>query len=288
MQYIYNNYWILITLLIATTSLIVLFYGFAIYKAIRDYNLRSLSIQKNLEELKSKQEKLLLQTELEIQEQTFKFISMEIHDNITQVLSLAKLHLNCLELDRNLENQERLTKSKELISKSLDDLSNLSKSMDSDLIENHGLIAAIRYEIERWKRFTDDNIDLEIVGKVKFLNHKNDVLIFRIIQEAVNNIIKYAQASTITIRLEQDCNNYKISIFDNGLGFDLEKVYENKKIGKMSGLKNMRLRAEILNGTLNIYSKPGKGSIVEAIIPITSNALTDDKNSSSRRPQITA
>jgi signal transduction histidine kinase len=288
MQHIYNNYWTLITLLIATTSSIVLFYGFAIYKAIREYNLRSLTIQKDLEELKSKQEKLLLQTELEIQEQTFKFISMEIHDNITQVLSLAKLHLNCLELYKNLENQERLTKSKELISKSLDDLSNLSKSMDSDLIENHGLVAAIRYEIDRWKRFTDDSINLEIIGNVKFFNHKNDVLIFRIIQEAVNNIIKYAQASTITIRLEQDSNSHKISIFDNGLGFDIEKVYENKKIGKMSGLKNMRLRAEILNGTLNIYTNPGKGSLVEAIIPITSNTISNDKNSSSRRSQTIA
>jgi hypothetical protein len=196
----------------------------------------------------------LLETEIEIQEQTFKYISMEIHDNITQVLSLAKLHLNCLELNKNPENLDRLITSKEFISKSLDDLSSLSKSLDSDLIENHGLVAAIRYEIERWKRFTDDKIELEIAGTLAFLNQKNDVLIFRIIQEAVNNIIKYAQASIIKIIIEKDEENIKVTVLDNGIGFDLEKVYENKVIGKMSGLKNMRQRAEILNGTLNIYS----------------------------------
>ena len=283
-----SSNWHLIVIIILLTTIIITFYGFIIYKTIKNYNNQSLLLQRDLEELKFKQEKLLLETEIEIQEQTFKYISMEIHDNITQVLSLTKLHLNCLELDKIPENIDRLTKSKELISKSLDDLSSLSKSLDSDLIENHGLVAAIRYEIERWKRFTDDKIELEILGSLSFLNQKNDVLIFRIIQEAVNNIIKYAQASIITIRLEKDDNKLRISIFDNGLGFDLEKVYENKKVGKMSGLKNMKLRAEILNGTLNIFSTPGKGSTVEAIIPITSKNMTDDKNSASRRSQIIA
>jgi hypothetical protein len=280
--------WHLIVIIILLTTLIVTFYGFIIYKTIKNYNRQSLILQRNLEELKFKQEKLLLETEIEIQEQTFKYISMEIHDNITQLLSLAKLHLNCLELNNNPENLDRLTTSKEFISKSLDDLSSLSKSLDSDLIENHGLVAAIRYEIERWKRFTDDKIELEIVGALSFLNQKNDVLIFRIIQEAVNNIIKYAQASTIRIILEKDDENIRVTVLDDGIGFDLEKVYENKTIGKMSGLKNMRQRAEILNGTLNIYSKPGEGSRVEAIVPTTSNIITDDKNSLGRRPQITA
>ena len=283
-----SSNWHLIVIIILLTTLIVTFYGFIIYKTIKNYNRQSLILQRNLEELKFKQEKLLLETEIEIQEQTFKYISMEIHDNITQVLSLAKLHLNCLELNKNPENLDRLITSKEFISKSLDDLSSLSKSLDSDLIENHGLVAAIRYEIERWKRFTDDKIELEIVGTLAFLNQKNDVLIFRIIQEAVNNIIKYAQASTIKIIIEKDEENIKVTVLDNGLGFDLEKVYENKVIGKMSGLKNMKQRAEILNGTLHIYSKPGEGSRVEAIIPIISNFISNDKNSSSRRPQITA
>jgi two-component system NarL family sensor kinase len=288
MQYIYNNYWVLITLLITITSSIVFFYGFIIYRAIKEYNQKSILIQKNLEELKSKQEKLILQTELEIQEQTFQFISMEIHDNITQVLSLAKLHLNCLTVSQDLENIDRLNKSKDLISKALEDLSNLSKSLDSDIIESHGLIHAIQYEIERWKRFTDDKIELQIIENVDFLNNRNELLIFRIIQEALNNIIKYAKASVITIRIERKDSDLKISISDNGIGFDIEKIYENKKVGKMSGLKNMKQRAEILGGILNIFSIPGGGSTVEAIIPINKKSPENDKNSIGGRSQIVA
>lgn len=283
-----SSNWYLIVTIIFLTTLIIIFYGFIIYKTIKNYNHQSLLLQRNIENLKFTQEKLLLQTEIEIQEQTFKFISMEIHDNITQVLSLAKLHLNCIELIKDFENTDRLNKSKDLISKSLEDLSNLSKSLDSDIIESHGLVHAIQYEIERWKRFTDDKIELQIIGNVDFLNNKNDLLIFRIIQEALNNIIKYAKASVITIRIEQNDSDLKISVNDNGIGFDIEKIYENKKVGKMSGLKNMKQRAEILSGTLNIFSSPGGGSTVEAIIPLNKKSPENDNNSIGRRSQIVA
>ncbi|HLO80509.1 MAG TPA: ATP-binding protein [Chitinophagaceae bacterium] len=283
-----SSNWYLIVTIIFLTTLIISFYGFIIYKTIKNYNQQSLLLQRNIEDLKFKQEKLLLQTEIEIQEQTFQFISMEIHDNITQVLSLSKLHLNCLELNKDAENLDRLTKSKDLISKSLEDLSNLSKSLDSDIIESHGLTHAIQYEIERWKRFTDDKIELELIGNVEFLKHKNELLIFRIIQEALNNIIKYAKASCIVIKIERNESELIISIKDNGIGFDLEKVYENKKVGKMSGLKNMRQRAEILGGKLTINSRPGNGSTIEAIIPVNIKSLENDKNSIGRRSQTIA
>jgi two-component system, NarL family, sensor kinase len=175
-----------------------------------------------------------------------------------------------------------------LISKSLEDLSNLSKSLDSDIIESHGLVHAIQYEIEQWKKFTDDKIELEIIGNVDFLNNKNELLIFRIIQEALNNIIKYAKASIITIRIELNDTDLKISINDNGVGFDIEKIYENKTVGKMSGLKNMKQRAEILSGKLNIFSTPGNGSTIEATIPLYNNSIEHDKNSIGGRPQIVA
>lgn len=241
-----------------------------------------------LEELKFQQEKLILQTEIEIQEQTFQFISMEIHDNITQVLSLAKLHLNCLELSKNPENLTRLNNSKELISKSLIDLSSLSKSLDSDIIDSHGLIHAVEYEIERWKKFSKNTIELEVSTTIQFMDKQKELLIFRIIQEALNNVIKYAQASSVKIQMEKEGGQLVISVIDNGNGFDLKSVYENKKAGQMAGLKNMRHRAESLNGELEITSTPGKGSNIIARIPFSSNINEDDKNSVSRRSQTIA
>jgi hypothetical protein len=232
-----------------------------------------------LEELKFQQEKLILQTEIEIQEQTFQFISMEIHDNITQVLSLAKLHLNCLELSKDSENLNRLNNSKDLISKSLIDLSSLSKSLDSDLIESHGLIHAVEYEIERWKKFSKNTIDLEVSTTVQFMDKQKELLIFRIIQEALSNIVKYAEASSVKIVMEKVDRKLVISIRDNGNGFDLKSVNEKKKAGQMAGLKNMRLRAESLNGELEIISTPGRGSNIIARIPFSSNQNDNDKDS---------
>jgi signal transduction histidine kinase len=259
-----------------------------IYRTIQNYNEKSLALQMKLEELKFKQEKLILQTEIEIQEQTFQFISMEVHDNITQVLSLAKLYLNCLELNNDSENLSRLHNSKELISKSLIDLSSLSKSLDSDIIESHGLIHALQFEIERWKKFSKKSFELNISTTVQFMDKQKELLIFRIIQEALNNIVKYADASSVKVIMQNEDDDLVISILDNGKGFDLQTVYENKKAGQMAGLKNMRHRAESLNGQLEILSTPGKGSKITARVPIISNSNNDDKNCVSGRPQIIA
>ncbi len=283
-----NTSWYIIVTIITLTTFIISFYGYLIYRTIQNYNAKSLALQMKLEELKFKQEKLILQTEIEIQEQTFQFISMEVHDNITQVLSLAKLHLNCLELNKDPENLSRLQNSKELISKSLIDLSSLSKSLDSDIIESHGLIHALQFEIERWKKFSKNSFELNVSTTVKFMDKQKELLIFRIIQEALNNTVKYSDANSVKVIMQKEDDNLVISILDNGKGFDLQTVYENKKAGQMAGLKNMRQRAESLNGQLEILSTPGKGCKIIARIPISSNSNSDDKNRVSRRSQIIA
>ena len=130
------SYWIPLMANVVFTTIIITLYGFLIYRAIKTYNRKSLALQKNLEEVKSNQEKLLLKTELEIQEQTFQFISKEIHDNVTQGLSLAKLNLNIIELENKPETKILIHKSTELIAKALSDLNHLSKSLDADLIES--------------------------------------------------------------------------------------------------------------------------------------------------------
>jgi two-component system, NarL family, sensor kinase len=287
MQKTSTSWYIIVTIIILTTF-IISFYGFLIYRTIQNYNAKSLALQLKLEELKFEQEKMILQTEIEIQEQTFQFISMEIHDNITQVLSLAKLHLNCLELTRNAENITRLENSKELVSKSLIDLSSLSKSLDSDIIESHGLIHAVEYEIERWKKFSKNAINLEVSTSVQFMDKQKELLIFRIIQEALSNVMKHAEATLLNVQIEKDGENLVISIRDNGNGFDSGKVYENKKAGQMAGLKNMRQRAESLKGELEIVSSPGKGSNIVVSIPFSSNINEDDKNRVGRRSQTIA
>ena len=281
----YFSYWAPIIINIIFSTTIITVYGFLIFSAIKKYNNKSLELKINLEEVKSNQEKLLLKTELEIQEQTFQFISKEIHDNVTQGLSLAKLNLNIIELDNISESKILIHKSTELISKALSDLNHLSKSLDADLIESYGLIHAIKYEIERWQRLTKNDIELEVHGELQFLSTNCELLIFRIIQESINNIIKYAQAEHIKITITYTPENIKFSIKDDGVGFDPNTIFSNKKIGEMAGLKNMRQRAESLDGQLTIESTLGKGTVLNIIIPLTIKLTENDQSSISRRSQ---
>jgi signal transduction histidine kinase len=249
------------------STIIIVFYGVMIFNSIKNYNEKSLLLQKDLEELKINQEKMILETEVEIQEQTFQFISREIHDNIIQTLSLAKLNLNVLDYKNPLEINVLVTKSVDLISKSLSDLNNLSKSLDADLIANHGLTQALQFELEKWSMHAKTKLKLEVIGEVQYIKTSTELIVFRIIQESLSNILKYANASSILIALNYSSNELLFTIKDNGIGFNPEKELENKKIGKKAGLKNMKQRAEMVGGQFIIESNLKKGTTISVKIP---------------------
>jgi len=267
MERLGNNWYIIQSIILLSTGIIV-FYGYLIYRAILTYNRRSLELQREMEELRYQQERLLLQTEVEIREQTFQYISMELHDNVSQVLSLAKLHLNCIDLPEQSEHYQRLQEVKELLCKSLSDINTISKSLDSDLIEYHGLCTAIQFEIDQWNRHFPDKVQFETNLVKPALAKEKALLAFRIIQEALNNTVKYAEADHIYVSAIRSGEQLLITISDDGIGFDFEHVYENKEVGKKSGLKNMKMRADFIGGKLDIRSGAGKGTSIELFIPL--------------------
>src|SRR5258706_10354982 len=126
--------------LLLLTSFVVVFITYHQRRQIKNLNEK--------QQLQSKYQKELLRTQLEIQEQTLKTISQEIHDNIGQVLSLAKLNLNTMDVTQQDKLQEKISDSKKLVSKAIQDLRDLSKSMNTDNIEALGLVRAIEYELE--------------------------------------------------------------------------------------------------------------------------------------------
>lgn len=262
------NSWYIIQSIILLSTGIIVFYGFMLYRAILSYNRRSLELQREMEELRFKQEQLLLQTALEIQEETFQYISMELHDNVSQVLSLAKLHLNCIQLPESTEHYIRLTEVKELVSKSLNDIGTISKSLDSDLIEQHGLCSAIQFEIDQWNRHSPGRFHFETdIDKPPLLKAKA-LFAFRIVQEALNNTVKYAQAKHIYVTAMRSGENLLITIGDDGIGFDFRAVYDNKVVGKKSGIKNMELRAVYIGGKILFHSRSGRGTTIELFVPL--------------------
>jgi signal transduction histidine kinase len=216
---------------------------------------------------KSNHEKELLKTKLEIQEETLKKISREIHDNISLGLTLSKLQITNY-LEKQTDINQLLNTSIDLIGKSLVDLNDISKSLDANQLLSHGLINALESEISVLKRSGIYSIELEITGEPIYLDAETDLILLRIFQEAFNNIIKHAKANYITVDLMYEPEFVKMKIVDNGKGFDLDQVRHKKELRKMSGLNNFYTRAAVIGAKVNIITAENIGTTIIIDTPI--------------------
>jgi len=236
-----------------------------LFRFILLYQKKSIAFnnEKELMETQFKQELLL--TQLEIQEQTLKNISQEIHDNIGQTLSLVKLNLNTIDLEKQNTLPQKINNSKELVGKAITDLRSLSKTLHADSILSAGLIKAIEYELQMIDKAGVYQTDLKITGTPFPLDAQKELILFRIVQEAMNNIIKHAKANSIKIQTAFGEKTLNLMIQDNGCGFE---VTESNDMHKGIGLRNMQNRVQLLNGDFNIQSKPLNGTQIQITVPV--------------------
>ena len=216
---------------------------------------------------KSTHEKEMLKTKLEIHEETLKMISREIHDNISLGLTLSKLQITNF-LVKHQDVNQLLSSSIDLIGKSLIDLNDISKSLDGNQLISHGLINALESEISVLSRSGIYKIELEVIGEPVYLDSETDLILLRIFQEAMNNIIKHAKANLITIDLIYKEEKLIMKIVDNGLGFNLKKVKQNKEIRKMSGINNFYTRAAVIGAKVDIISIETVGTTILIETPL--------------------
>jgi signal transduction histidine kinase len=263
-----------IIIIILLCSTIVLGLAITILFLISRHKKGIYKSKQEVEKIKLDYEKKILKTQLEIQEYTFTKISSEIHDNISLGLTLAKLQINNF-IENKENNTEKLILAVDLISKSLIDLNDISKSLDGNELLEYGLINVIESEIGVLRQTGLYDVEFDILGEPVFLDHKIELVILRIMQEACNNVIKHARANSIRVELYFETKRVKLKVVDNGIGFDPKKIEQKKEIRKMAGLKNMYSRAEIVSGEVEIYSMPDKGTAIIIIIPL--NQLTNEK-----------
>lgn len=199
----------------------------------------------------------LLHSKLAIQEETFDFIGKEIHDNIGQVLSLVRINLNTL--TANLDEQ-KIFLMDELMGKAITDLRNLSHSLDTDLIRNTGWIKASDRLLLALQKTGTCKVEFFAEENLPTLGNEKPIILFRMIQEIINNIIKHAGAKEISFKATHADNGITIMIEDNGKGFDMETI----KAG--AGLQNLQSRAKIIDATLDIHTLPGSGTRVTILV----------------------
>lgn len=255
--------------LIGATTLFVFIFIFFVFFYSRVMERQNSMLLKE-QKLRNEYEETILQTQLEIQEQTLKTISEEIHDNIGQALSLAKLKLNTLKYDQPDLLVEKINDSRELVSKAIRDLRDLSRSLNTDSIASMGLVRAIELELELFRK-SGFQTTLYTEGEVRKMEPQQELILFRIVQESLNNIIKHADAKIIRVTALYTATELDLQVEDDGKGADPEQLDMDGNSYKSLGLRNMSNRAGMIGGTFSINSVPGNGTIIKLSIPFNKN-----------------
>lgn len=232
---------------VITTIIIAIFVVFTVLFFTIFQNRKNKLLQEK-EEAQKKFEREIAETQIEIREETLRNISWELHDNIGQSLTLAKIQLQN-------SSPENIQEVSEIITKSLNELRALSKLINPEFIKNIQLQDALQLEIDRFNRLNFIKSSLTIHGKEKPVNEKTSIIIFRILQEFFSNTIKHSKASELNVELFYRKDELEIVAKDNGIGFDQD---ETQDAGL--GLKNIENRASLIGAQAKLLSAPNEGT----------------------------
>ena len=222
--------------------------------------------QHNIEkqQLETQFEQTLLQSELEIKEQTLQYVASELHDNLGQVASLIKIHLNTFQFKDEVKARQKIEDTKELIRQLITDLKLLSVRLGSDKVAQSGILKGLENEVERLNKTGLYKTTLQQNGTIPPLDNNTTIILYRMVQEIINNIIKHSRAKRIDINLKVEGNFFTLSLKDDGVGFNMEEKIKNGG----SGLTNLYNRAKLINAKLLISSSPGKGTKILIELPL--------------------
>jgi signal transduction histidine kinase len=215
----------------------------------------------------------------DVYEEARKKLARDLHDGPTQSVAAMAMRLNIsrrmLSKDPKGANEE-LVKLEELAHRTTKEIRHMLFTLRPLILESQGLAAAIQSMADKMMETFAQRVVVEIDGNAaQQLEMGKQGVIFYIIEEAVNNARKHAAADTITVRLRQvETGVVLLEIIDNGVGFDVKAITQNyeKRSSSSLGMVNLRERAELVNGLLNIESKSGRGTNVQVYIPLTEEA----------------
>lgn len=194
----------------------------------------------------------LLRVENEVKEQTLTNVSRELHDNFGQVASLININLNLLKSDLTPTQTAQVDESKKLIKQLIQDIKQLSKSINGDRITQIGWLKSIENEVSRINKSGAIEIQFETKGN-STLSDEKQVFLYRIVQELLNNTMKHAKASKAALHVDCSKDSTAIQFSDNGIGFDLKTTTMG------SGIGNIEERCKMIDAEFVISSNKGTG-----------------------------
>lgn len=194
----------------------------------------------------------------EIQHDTLNTVGKELHDNIGQLLAVAKIYSN--ELIEN-DNRDKIERLDEVIEKTIAETRALSHSLNIDSDSSFNLVSSLEKEVNRINNAGKLLINFESSSGVIDLIEDKELMIFRIIQEFITNSIRHSQAELITIKLLDSSEELQVNLADNGIGFDTIKTTRG------TGISNIRNRVNLLNGIMELTAVPDIGTTLKLSIP---------------------
>lgn len=234
---------IIVAIAIPVTLVIIVIVLFTVFSR------RKNRLLQEQEKAKKAFDRELAESQIEIREETLRNISWELHDNIGQLMTLAKIQAQMAQ-----ERPELLNEVSETIGTGIDELRSLSKLINPEALKSLSLQEAIGLEIERFNRLKFIAAELKVQGNVRPIESNTQIILFRILQEFFSNTIKHSRASTLKVVLNYSDELLTISAEDNGVGFDKTDNFMG------IGLKNMKTRAQLINSTLKINSVKDHGT----------------------------
>lgn len=199
-------------------------------------------------------------------------ISLELHDEMGQVLTAISINLRSMgrELPLNLDPliKEKLAETQSLLEQASEQIRELSHYLRPSMLDDLGLLPTLRWYLDGYKKRTDLDVKYKPINFEERPNPEVEIVIYRVVQEALNNIAKHAQASRVLVRLERKEKEVAISIEDDGKGFDVNEVLAPDDLKGGIGILGMRERVSTLGGRLSIQSRKGSGTSISAEIPL--------------------
>lgn len=217
---------------------------------------KQLQNQQKLAAVKAEYEKTIVNAEKEIRENTLTHVGRELHDNIGQLLSLAKMNLAS-------SKSEKVSEGKSMLNQIIKEVRLLSKSLNLDWVESIALEDFIESELARLESAAFCHTQFIKNGEEISLDKDKKIILIRTIQECLNNAIKHAKPKNILFNMETNQDYLMICIKDDGVGFDPSQASSG------SGMYNLKNRMSAIGGAFNLISEPGNGTEIKLSLPIS-------------------
>jgi len=252
---------------IIISTLLILVFGICIVYFLFLYQRKQFRHQQEVIEIREAFNQTLLLSKLEIQEQTLDHISKELHANFSHLVALININLAEILPLSSTEVKENILETKSLAKQLLSELKALSASLNTDHIMQIGFVKALENELSRIGKIRKYKIIFTKIGEVFRLQPENEIILFRLCQEILNNAVQYAKATSITTSLSYTVDLLSLTIVDDGVGFNTELAKLQSAEKESTGLLNIQKRAKLINGEVIVESKEGKGTKVTITVP---------------------